>query len=392
MQKTNNSSIPMSIRILSGVLGVAMLFFGFFGFLLSASRGMHQQTEMFYTQKPLSEINGLAVDSAGNIYIGESESSCIQVYDPNGVFQYGFYFPTGGSGWFAFGIDENDQVHIVTARTKTHYIFKNGEVVGEEEIADYDMRSALEAQYNMIEGSTLQQGTTIYHVTFFRFLEITDAENNLISKVNLHSPIWPLPIFNFWIIAALGGAMLFVSIANSVIPGGLFPTRNKNGNKINRVRTIDKFKITTNQTTSEINLILLGLTEQNNRDIAANRKSRKSFVGRVDNNEFRISPKLNYRNNFAPVFTGKISEIETETVINIYVRPQTFVTIFMTIWMAFCGLFSFVSIIEIIMDGFRSFLLAPFIMLVFGYGVFNISFWHEEQTARQLLEKAFTKN
>ncbi len=32
MQKKNNSTMPMPIRILSGVLGVFMLFLGFLGF------------------------------------------------------------------------------------------------------------------------------------------------------------------------------------------------------------------------------------------------------------------------------------------------------------------------------------------------------------------------
>ncbi len=85
--KKKNSVIPMPVRVISGLIGVTMLFFGFFGFMLSISRGVYQQTGMFYTQKPLNEVNGLAVDSIGNVYIGESESSCIQVYDPNGVFQ-----------------------------------------------------------------------------------------------------------------------------------------------------------------------------------------------------------------------------------------------------------------------------------------------------------------
>lgn len=134
MQK--NRTMPMPIRAISSIIGITMLFFGLFGFLLSAGRGMYHQTGIFYTQKPLNEINGLAVDSIGNVYIGESESSCIQVYNSNGVFQYGFSFPTGGAGWFAFGIDKNDQIHVVTARTDSHYTFKNGEAVGYEEITD----------------------------------------------------------------------------------------------------------------------------------------------------------------------------------------------------------------------------------------------------------------
>lgn len=387
--QSKNSVIPMPIRVISGIIGVNMLFFGFFGFIRSACRGMYQQTGMFYTQKPLNEVNGLAVDSMGNVYIGESESSCIQVYDPNGVFQYGFSFPTGGAGWFAFGIDENDQIHVVTARTDSHYTFKNGETVEYEEITDYDMQKALEAQYNMSESSTLRHGEKSYHITFLRTLEITDVKNNMVSKVNLHSPVWPFPIFDFWIIAALGGVMIFFGIADSVIPGGLFPAINRNGKKKIRVRNIDKFNITTNKTMDEINQILLALTEQENRDVTIYRKSRKRFKGRVENYAFKISPKLNYRNYFAPIFMGKISEGETETVINICVRPKTYAKIFAIIYTSFCSLFLLISIIEMIVDEFQSFLLTPIILLVFGYGLFSSLFWYEEHKARQLLEEAF---
>lgn len=139
----------------------------------------------------------------------------------------------------------------------------------------------------------------------------------------------------------------------------------------------------------EIYLKLLELTEPPERGIRVNCNIRKSFVGSVEKGNFKISPILNYRNSFVPTFTGSISETETESVINIYARPQIFARIFMTIWMAFLGLILLVGILRIIMDGFQSFLIMPFILIVFGYGLSSILFWREEQKARQILEKAF---
>lgn len=251
------------------------------------------------------------------------------------------------------------------------------------------MQKDLEAQYDMTEGSTLRHGEESYRVTFLRMLKIIDSENNAISKMNLHSPIWPLPIFDFWIIAALGGILIFFGIADSVIPGGLFPSKNRFWKRLIRFRTVDKFNIITKQTGDEIYLILLELTEPPERGIRVNCNIRKSFVGSVEKGNFKISPILNYRNSFVPTFTGSISETETESVINIYARPQIFARIFMTIWMAFLGLILLVGILRIIMDGFQSFLIMPFILIVFGYGLSSILFWREEQKARQILEKAF---
>lgn len=388
MPKKHNSAIPMPVRVLAGVLGIVMLFFGFFGFLCSIGRGMHYQTGIFYEQKPLNDINGIAVDSTGMIYIGESESSCIQVYDPNGKFQYGFYFPTGGSGWFTFGIDSDDHIHIVTARTDSHYIFKNGELVTKEELTDYDMQTALEAEYSMTNGSRFKQGVKSYHVIPFHWLEITDIKSGSVSSLDLQSPLWPLPISDFWMIAAMGGAMVFFGIADSIIPGGLFHCGCRNKKRAFRAR--DNFIIITNQTVDETRLILSGLTQPKYPGIFASRNSQKAFWGQVMNNAFKISPILNYYNSFAPILMGEISETETETVLSIHARPHTFVTVFTTMWMVFCGLLSLICVIEIIMNRFQSMLLIPFITLAFGYGVFHISFWHEEEKARQFLEKALT--
>lgn len=126
------------IRVVINIAAIFALMIGFLGFF-SAFNSMDNADriiERFDTQFPLHEINGIAVDSKGNLYYGTSQHSAIQVYDNQGVFLYGFLFPTGGAGYFAFYIDDNDFIHIATSRTNSTYLFQYGELIEANEYAD----------------------------------------------------------------------------------------------------------------------------------------------------------------------------------------------------------------------------------------------------------------
>lgn len=56
------------------------------------------------------------------------------------------------------------------------------------------------------------------------------------------------------------------------------------------------------------------------------------FVGQVCPRDFRIVPKINYRNSFLPVLTGKLTEIQGKTVIDIKARMHILTRIILTIW------------------------------------------------------------
>lgn len=81
---------------------------GSFG--LSFTESSSNQQGVFYTAKAINHINGVAVDTDGNIYIGNQEGGYIQVFDNNGTFLYGFSFTTDG-GWLivAYGFHRNYQ-------------------------------------------------------------------------------------------------------------------------------------------------------------------------------------------------------------------------------------------------------------------------------------------
>jgi hypothetical protein len=74
---------------------------------------------------PLGDLEGIAVDSEGNIYCGLQFYSRIQVYDAKGNFIYGKFIDSAG-GAFRIRINNDDQLEVATARNDKLYIFERG--------------------------------------------------------------------------------------------------------------------------------------------------------------------------------------------------------------------------------------------------------------------------
>lgn len=162
----------------------------------------------FYSEKPLKYVNGMAVDTNGYIYIGDEEGSYIQVFDENGKFSYGFSFDTG-AGWFEFGIDKNNIIHIVTARTDSHFQYLNGNLLSVEKI-DYEQQCELQSAYDMSSSDSFTANFKEYQLTNHK-LKIYDETNNRDKTVSLSVPVWPFPIFVYWLIGAAGMGLIFWS-------------------------------------------------------------------------------------------------------------------------------------------------------------------------------------
>ena len=73
-------------------------------------------------QFPLGDLNGIAVDKKGHLYLCVLGYSRIQQYNSEGVFLKG-WFIDAGSGLFDIWIDEKDNLNVRTARTDDHLIF-----------------------------------------------------------------------------------------------------------------------------------------------------------------------------------------------------------------------------------------------------------------------------
>lgn len=197
------------------VLGILLLIFGFFGFFLSLP--FPNKIERFTDVKTINDRNGMVVDSFGNIYIGDLQKNTIQVFSKTGSFLYGFTINT--SGTYNFGIDEDDNIHVVTIRNNKHLIFESGFLVNEENI-DYEQIMELEKKYKMPDGSLVTNYTTgsqyirdskKYRFTLGKNIEVTDLETKTTTTIKLNIPWWPLSIFSFWLTAAIGMILCLIT-------------------------------------------------------------------------------------------------------------------------------------------------------------------------------------
>lgn len=198
------------IKLIEAVIGGICLLFGLVGFCLSFVESISNKG-VFYTAKAINHINGVAVDVDKNIYIGDEEGGYIQVFNNDGTFQYGFSFTTG-RGRFAFGVDDQNIVHIVTARTKDYLEYYNGEPLCVQGI-DGDLAQGIENSYHMSSGTTFVNDNLQYKTTLFHKVRIYDPSGNLIKTISLKVPIFPLSMSCYSLIGTFGmGLLLLVRI------------------------------------------------------------------------------------------------------------------------------------------------------------------------------------
>lgn len=192
-------------KIILTLLGFSFVLFGLIGFVSNSFQGMSSKLEKFYIQHPLNDKNGLVIDSNNNIYVGETQTGSIQVYNSEGNFEYGFSFPTGGAGWFTFGID-NDKIHVITARTDSYFIFENGDLISQTK--EFNSKE-LQYKYKMNRNNYFEKDDKIYTINFMSTVSIKDKANDKIEKINLNTPFWPFSIVFFWLIGAMGMVIIF---------------------------------------------------------------------------------------------------------------------------------------------------------------------------------------
>jgi hypothetical protein len=222
-KRRDRKKLKKSINTALKILAVPIALVGFYGFCMGVALG-NDEVSKFYVQHPLNEKCGIAADSDGNIYVGESETGSIQVYNKQGVFQYGFGFPTGGSGSFAFGIDD-DKIHLVTAREDSYLVFDKGVLISEE-IIDNDRSQELQKTYNMTNGFYCTCNNADYMISTFNTVTIEDKSGNLIEKFRLKKvPIWPFPIMIYWMMAAVGSIPFFALVFKTVVLTSKKPTK-----------------------------------------------------------------------------------------------------------------------------------------------------------------------
>jgi hypothetical protein len=127
-----------------------------------------------------------------------------------------------------------------------------------------------------------------------------------------------------------------------------------------------------------------------------NSSPNKPYEGKISGNTFTISRIINYRNSFLPVITGDISSFHGKTQIKVKMQPETFVLIFMSLWLGIVGLVCLGIVLaglfqfrQVLQNGFSPMILIPFGMLLFGCLLTTFAFKPESKKSKDFLVALF---
>jgi hypothetical protein len=126
--------------------------------------------------------------------------------------------------------------------------------------------------------------------------------------------------------------------------------------------------------------------------IFGNNKNNKPYEGNIVGNSFNITRLISYRNSFLPKIKGIIEKDYDGTKVNIKMRMNTFVIIFMFIWFGGVG----IGCLAVLTSGFKfgnqnfePMTLIPFGMLIFGYALVTGGFKYESIKSKKYLAELF---
>ena len=114
------------------------------------------------------------------------------------------------------------------------------------------------------------------------------------------------------------------------------------------------------------------------------------FIGKVEEDSFRVRRDIRYRNSFLPLVWGRINSVPMGTHISVTMYLHPIVAAFMLFWFfgVGAGALAFLNA-PLGKDQWESFV--PVGMLVFGVALVFGGFFPEAVKARHLLEQAFAK-
>tara|TARA_B100000767_G_C19451434_1_gene404202 strand:+ start:74 stop:514 length:441 start_codon:yes stop_codon:yes gene_type:complete len=107
----------------------------------------------------------------------------------------------------------------------------------------------------------------------------------------------------------------------------------------------------------------------------------KPLFGKRKENEFKVYRAIRYQNSFLPVAFGKISENGNEVLVEITLKMNIIVMIFMTVWLSF----ALIGAVTITFSGAEASLLIPVGMVAFGYLPMQGGFWFEVPKLKKLV-------
>ncbi len=158
---------------------------------------------------PLGDLEGIAVDSEGNVYCGVQFYSRVQVYDAEGKFLYGKFIDSA-YGAFRIRINEDDYLEVATVRNDKLYRFdKNGNLVRESS----DVRHYFSAFGKTGETRYYDQSENVNYFTrgslLYAYIVKRDSsgQERVIIRTPLHKWLFQGP-FPAWMFGVIGMILL----------------------------------------------------------------------------------------------------------------------------------------------------------------------------------------
>ena len=126
------------------------------------------------------------------------------------------------------------------------------------------------------------------------------------------------------------------------------------------------------------------------RKFIAGRGGQKPYEGSIYLNIFNMSRVIAYRNSFLPIIEGRVEEDFGTTKINVRMRLNTFVLVFICIWCGGVGIGFFAMLTYSIGTGrFEPATLITLGMLLFGYALVTLGFKYESIKSKNFLKDLF---
>ena len=220
-QRRISWQFALAMAVLCFLLSLA----GLLLILFSAAGEVYDTFSLSDTAVPIRDVNGLARDGEGNLYIGCGGSSSIQVFDREGRFLRRFCIPTykAGSAGFSWKL-EGEALRVYTYRGPACLTVEGMQVTETEPYPDSSaLRAAMEADglspYG--DGRTGRSADGAFlRLDLLGQLQVTESDGTR-RTLSLEVPHFPPPFFLCWGMMLLGivGMIFLLSRAAGSLSG-----------------------------------------------------------------------------------------------------------------------------------------------------------------------------
>lgn len=134
----------MKGKVYTTILLMVLYILGFFGLLSHVLVRSHigmDQMDISYDQEGAHDRLEAVVDGHDNIYMASLQRPKIQVFDPQGHFEYAFEFAYGRKP-SSYYVDKNDTLHILFERPQSIWKIKDKTIIYQSSLIDDQDRQA----------------------------------------------------------------------------------------------------------------------------------------------------------------------------------------------------------------------------------------------------------